>query len=331
MITRKISFSTALPDWNSTIAISDSKPLPSLHSFLHCDLSFNLGAFGCHTGNLVNFMNIHVSETAIQIKPFLKWAGGKRWLLPELRKHLPTDYGTYFEPFLGGGAVFFGIRPQRAILSDLNRELIQLYQAVRDNSLELEQLLRQHQERHGKEYYYEMRSLKPDSAIEQAAWMLYLNRTCFNGLYRVNQKGEFNVPIGTKSKVIIEGESFQELSKSLENTELMTQDFEKTISVAEDSDFIYVDPPYTVSHNLNGFLKYNDSIFSWNDQIRLRNSLENAAQRGAKIIVSNANHASIRELYNGFGSLIELPRHSVIAGPASKRMPTSELLFCVGI
>lgn len=271
------------------------------------------------------------NEAAIRLKPFLKWAGGKRWLLPELRKHVPDDYKRYLEPFLGGGAVFFGVRPDKAVLSDLNSDLIQLYRVVRDEPERLEALLAEHQKMHGKEYYYATRASKPESAIEQAAWMLYLNRTCFNGLYRVNKKGEFNVPIGTKTAVVFEDESFQVLSKALSNAELKTQDFESTIEDAGGGDFVYVDPPYTVAHNLNGFLKYNDHIFSWDDQVRLRNSLENAATRGARIVVSNANHSSIRDLYDGFGELKELPRYSVIAGPAGKRVPTSELLYCVGV
>ncbi|WP_081780729.1 Dam family site-specific DNA-(adenine-N6)-methyltransferase [Sulfitobacter sp. 20_GPM-1509m] len=271
------------------------------------------------------------TEAAFKLKPFLKWAGGKRWLLPELRKHIPEDYKRYFEPFLGGGAVFFGVRPGKAVLSDLNSDLIQLYRAVRDEPNQLEVLLAEHHKKHDKEYYYATRASKPDSPIEKAAWMLYLNRTCFNGLYRVNKKGEFNVPIGTKSAVVYDNESFQKLSDALSNAELKSQDFENTIEGAGTDDFLYVDPPYTVAHNFNGFLKYNDHIFSWDDQVRLRNSLENAAVRGAKIVVSNANHSSIRDLYKGFGEMRELPRHSVIAGPAGKRVPTSELLYCVGV
>lgn len=258
-------------------------------------------------------------------------AGGKRWLLPELRKYLPDDYKRYLEPFLGGGAVFFGVRPEKAVLSDLNPDLVQLYCMVRDEPTQLECLLAEHQEKHDKEHYYATRASKPEIGIEQAAWMLYLNRTCFNGLYRVNKRGDFNVPIGTKSTVMFKDESFPAFSKALSNAELKTQDFEKSIEDAGKGEFVYVDPPYTVAHNFNGFLNYNDHIFSWYDQNRLRNSLEDAATRGARIVVSNANHSSIRELYKGFGELKELPRYFVIAGPAGKRVPTSELLFCVGV
>ncbi|WP_170403754.1 DNA adenine methylase [Ruegeria arenilitoris] len=264
------------------------------------------------------------------LKPFLKWAGGKRWLLPHLQDLLPKKYETYLEPFLGGGAVFFGLQPKSAVLTDLNGDLIELYQVVRDMPSEVQDKLSKHQLRHSKEYYYEVRAEVPECRIDRAARFLYLNRTCFNGLYRVNRRGEFNVPIGTKTKVLFETESFHDLSSSLSQAELSVADFESTIDRARKGDLLYVDPPYTVAHNFNGFVKYNDNIFSWEDQVRLRDSLDRAAERGAAIIVSNANHTSIDELYADFGTKHEMPRHSVIAGPSGRRVPTSELLFCVG-
>ena len=265
----------------------------------------------------------------LRLKPFLKWAGGKRWLLSELRELIPSSFNSYYEPFLGGGAVFFGLNPAKAILSDLNKDLIELYQMVRNRPDDLLAKLSDHHINHSKDHYYETRSLFPIDPIERAARMLYLNRTCFNGLYRVNKRGEFNVPIGTKSKVVFEDESFARLSNSLMRADLFAQDFQVTLREAGKGDFVYVDPPYTVAHNFNGFLKYNDNIFSWDDQVRLRNLLEDAAIRGANIVVSNANHKSIRDLYQGFGKLKELPRYSVIAGPSNRRVPTSELLFSI--
>lgn len=263
------------------------------------------------------------------LKPFLKWAGGKRWLFPQINDYLPNAYDCYFEPFLGGGAVFFALRPGAAVLSDLNPDLIDLYKVLKEDWQSLFDGLAGHQKMHCKEYYYEIRNSEPRGRLERASRFLYLNRTCFNGLYRVNLAGKFNVPIGTKTKIIFEDESFKELSEALSNSELEVSDFESTIRRASRGDFLYVDPPYTVAHNFNGFLKYNDSIFSWDDQIRLRVALEDAALRGVSIIVSNANHVSIKELYRDFGQTIELPRHSVIAGPSGRRVRTSELLFCV--
>jgi len=149
-------------------------------------------------------------------------------------------------------------------------------------------------------------------------------------LYRVNLRGEFNVPIGTKANILFDLESLRLASNALIGTKLNVCDFEIAIANAHRNDVIYADPPYTVAHNLNGFLKYNDSIFSWDDQVRLRNSLENAALRGVKIILSNANHQSIRALYKDFATPIELRRKSMIAASREKRGNTTELLFLIG-
>ena len=263
--------------------------------------------------------------------PFLKWAGGKRWLLPEIRQRIPTSYRTYYEPFLGGGAIFFGLAPQRAVLGDINNNLVAAYVSIRDHPGEVQKRLLIHQRKHSKSHYYEVRALRPNCAIDRAAQLLYLNRTCFNGLYRVNHRGEFNVPIGSKTTVLFDDESFTGVSAALMNAELVVQDFEDTIANAGKKDVVYVDPPYTVAHDENGFVKYNEKIFSWEDQLRLRESLESAGSRGAYLMISNANHPSIKKLYKGFGRMIEVPRHSVIAGSANKRTPTSELLICVGV
>lgn len=148
-----------------------------------------------------------------------------------------------------------------------------------------------------------------------------------NGLYRVNRRGEFNVPIGTKSSVVLAGESFNHTSKLLKNATLYACDFERVINKTEAGDLLYVDPPYTVAHNMNGFLKYNDKIFSWNDQERLRDCIQRAADRGVYVLASNANHNSIRDLYAGRGEHLEVSRYSVIAGPTSSRTRTTELLM----
>lgn len=261
------------------------------------------------------------------VNSFLKWAGGKRWLIPELQRHLPASFNRYIEPFLGGGAVFFALRPTSATLSDLNGDLIELYQVVRDHPQQLRELLLDHEQKHTKDYYYSIRSDVPTAKIERAARTLYLNRTCFNGLYRVNKKGEFNVPIGTKTTVVFPGEDFNAYSAALVSADLIVADFEEVIDDAEDGDLVYVDPPYTVAHNMNGFLKYNDHIFSWSDQERLRSAISRAAERGAMVIASNANHESIKDLYSGLGIHHEVTRYSVIAGPVAKRNPTSEVLM----
>lgn len=261
------------------------------------------------------------------LNSFLKWAGGKRWLVPELKRHLPPTFNRYIEPFLGGGAVFFALRPEKATLSDVNGDLIEVYEVVRDNPKELRALLLAHEEKHEKVYYYFVRSEVPSTKIERAARTLYLNRTCFNGLYRVNKKGEFNVPIGTKTTVVFPNEDFSAYSAALSSADLVVDDFENVIDGADSGDLVYVDPPYTVAHNMNGFLKYNDHIFSWSDQERLKSAIIRASERGVMVLASNANHESVRDLYAGLGDHQEVVRHSVIAGPVARRTLTSEVLM----
>ena len=161
----------------------------------------------------------------------------------------------------------------------------------------------------------------------KAARFLYLNRTCFNGIYRVNRAGKFNVPYGNKSTIIYENESFSSLSKVLSNSILTVNDFEKTIDLAKKDDFLFVDPPYTVAHNNNGFIEYNEKIFSWDDQIRLFNKLKEAKDRGVKILLTNANHSSIRELYENDFELVEVSRYSSVSGLAQHRKKYSELII----
>jgi len=170
-----------------------------------------------------------------------------------------------------------------------------------------------------------MRETRPTSSLQKAARFIYLNRTCWNGLYRVNKKGEFNVPIGTKSKVIMESDNFQEISRMLKNMEIYVSDFEVTIDKATSGDFIFIDPPYTVKHNLNGFLKYNETIFSWEDQVRLQKSVKRAINRGVSVLILNADHNSIIDLYKDTGKMIKLERASVIAGDSGARGIYSEL------
>lgn len=267
------------------------------------------------------------SSNQIIIPPFLKWAGGKRWLYPEVYRLFPKTFNRYIEPFLGGGSIFFYLQPYNSILSDLNAELIELYEVVRDTPDILLKLLLAHQSNHSKKHYYSVRAAIPEERCQRAARTLYLNRTCFNGLYRVNKHGQFNVPLGTKTTVVFPGEDFLNASKLLQRAALDVCDFEETLKKAVTGDLIYIDPPYTVAHNLNGFLKYNDNIFSWEDQIRLKKSCLDAADRGAYVFISNANHESIRDLYANNGTYIEVSRHSIIAGSSKKRRITSELLI----
>lgn len=261
------------------------------------------------------------------MKPFIKWAGGKRWLMADPTFSLPDFTGRYIEPFLGGAAVFFNTAPREAILSDVNPRLIEVYQTVRDDWRKVLRELKRLQRLHDKVFYYEERSRKRMTAHTRAAQFLYLNRTCFNGLYRENLKGVFNVPIGTKDKVIFEDESFAEISAALSCASIRTADFSETIGEASEGDLIFADPPYTTAHNMNGFVKYNQNIFSWQDQIRLKDVLLEAVERGAKVVLTNADHESIHELYGSQGLYRPIGRASVMAGKSAHRNRTMEAVY----
>lgn len=263
------------------------------------------------------------------MEPFIKWAGGKRWLIQSEKIKLPEFEGRYIEPFLGGGAVFFHLNPKRALLSDLNPRLIDVYSAIRDDWKKVFEQLKHHQKHHSKDYYYRERARKRRKLTQKAAQFLYLNRTCFNGLYRENLRGEFNVPIGTKSKVLMPKDNFELASKFLQNAELACCDFADTIDKAAAGDLLFVDPPYTAAHNFNGFVKYNQKIFSWDDQLRLKEKLVAAKARGAKSLLTNAHHESILGLYSDIAEPQIVNRVSVISGKNKARNSTTEVLFAI--
>lgn len=265
------------------------------------------------------------------LDPVLKWAGGKRWLVHAHADLFPTEFGTYLEPFLGSAAVFFRLRPKRSVLSDRNCALIDTYRALRNDPQGVRQALQQLHEQHCKEFYYSVRKEVPDSEIQKAARFIYLNRTCWNGLYRVNRKGEFNVPIGTKNTVVLPTDDFDQVSKLLKRAKLLAGDFSSVIDLATENDFLFVDPPYTTKHNLNGFLKYNEILFSWADQERLHNAVIQAANRGVKILVLNANHESVCSLYKRSGRQVVLRRQSVLAGRSKNRCAVEELAILYNI
>jgi DNA adenine methylase len=265
------------------------------------------------------------------VTPFLKWAGGKRWLLQSEQFTVPANFDRLVEPFLGGAAVFFGLEPERALLSDVNEELIHLYKTVRDHPESLTRLLTWHHERHCPQHYYRVRAKTYQDPIWKAARTLYLNRTCWNGLYRVNRSGAFNVPIGTKSAVIYLKEDFQAISTVLSRATLLCCDFESTVDASQKGDFLFIDPPYTVKHNMNGFIKYNEEIFSWDDQVRLHAAVTRAAARGVAVVVTNADHASLQDLYRPRFRYTPIDRHSVLAGKSSARGATTEAMFTANL
>jgi DNA adenine methylase len=260
--------------------------------------------------------------------PFLKWAGGKRWLVPKILELTPTDPKRYVEPFLGSGAVFFALEPKRALLADTNRWLIETYWAVRDVPEKVFRVLSRHQRLHSKPYYYSIRAAKPRSTHERAAQLIYLNRTCWNALFRVNLAGAFNVPIGTKSSVLLPSDNFERWSQTLKRSVIIAGDFELALSKCGRGDFVFADPPYVTTHSNNGFIKYNEQLFTWEDQQRLAAAAAAAAARGATVLVSNSDHKSIRGLYKPLGAKFRiLARPSVIAAKSEHRRSVREILI----
>lgn len=262
------------------------------------------------------------------MKPFLKWPGGKRWFVANYQQVLPQEFNSYFEPFLGGGSTFFHLMPQEATISDINPDLINTYRVMANHPRELRNLLEEHQELHSTEHYYDVRDHIPDGAVERAARFMYLNRTCFNGMYRVNRQGQFNVPIGTREHFIEDVETFAEYAEILQHAHILTQDFVTTIRGAGDGDLVFADPPYTIARNQNSFIKYNDKLFSWKDQKRLLNALVRARNRGAMIVATNALYPDLQKMYreNGFYTYT-LDRFSSISGNADGRGRQEELLI----
>ena len=196
------------------------------------------------------------------MEPFLKWAGGKRWLVEKQLSPIPIKFKRFCEPFLGSGAMLFHLEPKSAIISDINTELIETYRAIATDWESVYKVLLQYDKKHCKEFYYKIRSISPRKSFLKAARFIYLNRTCWNGLYRVNRKGEFNVPKGTKDRVILSTDKFKDVSDLLKRCSIQNSDFSSIIDETQKDDFLFVDPPYTIKHNNNGFIKYNENIFS---------------------------------------------------------------------
>lgn len=260
--------------------------------------------------------------------PFLKWPGGKRWLINYHSDLLPNRFKRYFEPFLGAGSVYFHLEPERAVLADTNEELVATYLAIRENWQRVLRTLQRHHNRHGEDHYYQVRSRNPRSPVNRAARMIYLNRTCFNGIYRVNREGLFNVPIGSRSSVLFDTDDFESTARLLATADLRASDFEGVIDEARKGDFVFADPPYTVNHNNNGFMRYNEKLFSWEDQQRLAKALSRARDRGVIILASNADHFSLRELYVDYGFTPQsVERFSPISSTGENRKQFQELIL----
>jgi len=258
-------------------------------------------------------------------RPFLRWAGGKRWLAPLLAERLGRWEGKYVEPFLGGGAVFFALQPKSAVLADTNEELIACYRGVREDAGAVFDALLTFDT--DEQTYYRIRAQRPRSDVERAARFIYLNRTSFNGLWRVNRNGDYNVPYGHKVVDLAWLRAdILNAGIALQNAELVCQDFKKTMSYRRAGTLVFCDPPYITGHRDNGFREYNQRLFSWADQQELATRAREAARRGVHVIISNACHTALAHLYG------ELPRstysrHCSLSGAASGRGMVPEYLF----
>ncbi len=267
----------------------------------------------------------------VDCKPFIKWVGGKRKLLPELVKRIPQDFSTYFEPFLGGAALFWQLKPQQAILIDINQELVNTYRCIQQD---VEALILDLQKHHyNSEYYYQIRnsdrfrSYASWTDIQRASRFIYLNKTCFNGLYRVNSKGEYNVPFGRyKNPKIVDAENLRACSQALQKTEILTGSFLSIESKITPQDFVYFDPPYIPLNTTSNFTSYSSQGFDLEMQIALRDLCKRLDRKRVRFILSNSATPLVLEIYSEFKiELVDMPRS--INSRGDKRGKIKEVLI----
>ena len=268
------------------------------------------------------------------VRPFLKWAGGKRQLLPEIKNYVPKKYNTYYEPFLGGGAILFNLQPKNATINDSNTELINCYEVIRDSLEELIGDLKKHE--NNESYYYEMRELDRTTTykdnydkIKRASRILYLNKTCYNGLFRVNSQGQFNVPFGRyKNPNILDEAVLRAVNKYLNNNKvkIFNTDFEKAVLDAKKGDFVYFDPPYDPVSNTASFTGYDVNGFDKEEQKRLKSVFDDLTSRGCQALLSNADTDFIIKLYGSRYKIEKISATRAINSNALKRGKITEVL-----
>ena len=256
----------------------------------------------------------------IKGKPFVKWAGGKRQIIDKLKRHVPEDFDTYYEPFIGGGALLFELSPKKAVINDSNAELMNVYNCLcsEEKFKKMCSVLNHYEKEHSEEFYYEIRnkdrsiaSYNRLSDYTKAARTIYLNKACFNGLYRVNSKNQFNVPFGKKTKVnTYEGSNLITVSNylTINDVKIMCVDFEESVKDAKKGDFVYFDPPY--DSDTSTFNSYTEDGFGKEEQVRLARVYKELADRGVYVMLSNHNTSLVKELYKGFNiEVIEAKRN----------------------
>ncbi len=275
---------------------------------------------------------LRVAKKNKLVMPFLKWVGGKRQLITEIEPLLPSRISTYYEPFLGGGAILLHMQPKKAVINDYNSELINVYETIRDDVDALIEHLAIHE--NNSEYFYRIRALDRQedfvdlTKIERASRVIYLNKTCFNGLYRVNSSGEFNTPFGRyKNPNIINETVLQAVSNYLQNNDIALRngDFEEAVKGARKGSFVYLDPPYDPVSKSSNFTGYVQGGFGDDEQVRLRDTCINLNKRGVNFLLSNSATAFMKELYEDF-EIIEVGANRSINSVGSKRGEVKEIL-----
>jgi DNA adenine methylase len=266
-----------------------------------------------------------LTEASRGVESVLKWPGGKRWIAPLVSKLATKSLrNCYFEPFLGSGAVFFNLAPPRSVLSDINSELIETLQTLRAEPRAV--LAGLGRLSNTKDCYYTVRARCPQTPIGRAVRFIYLTRTCWGGIYRLNRKREFNVPFGNSGRVICRKNLLISAAGALRPATLRVADFEDAIITAGEGDVVYADPPYTTLGENNGFLRYNEHLFAWDDQVRLANCCREINRKGGTAIVSGLCHQSVLSLYYGWW-VIKVRRHSTVSRLASGHRLVTEVLI----
>ena len=270
-------------------------------------------------------------------KPFVKWAGGKRQLMSELEKNFPTKFGTYLEPFLGGGAVMFDLLTKehnlKCNVSDLNSDLVLSYVTIRDRLEKLIESLEDHSKNYHKDstgYYYEVRNQEPKNQIEKVSRLLFLNKTCFNGLYRVNSKGKFNVPLGRYTNPnIVNKENLQAVSKTLQSgkIKISCRDFSSIIKDAKKGDFVYFDPPYQPVSDTANFTSYTHRDFTEDDLERLADLANQLNSKGCNVMLSNSNSKTVKKLFSSGWKIKEIKANRAINSNSQKRTGHKEIII----
>ena len=279
----------------------------------------------------------------IKGKPFVKWAGGKRQIIDILKKYVPDEFNTYYEPFVGGGALLFELSPKKAVINDSNKELMNVYECIKD-AKKFELMCRElnhHETEHSEEYYYQIRNLDRDKKkyqkiidYKRAARTIYLNKACFNGLYRVNRKGYYNVPFGKHSKpTICDTDNLLKISETLQNVTMRSCDYHDVLNFADENTFVYIDPPYRPLNATSGFTSYTEDQFNDQNQIELADVYQKLTAMGAKVMLSNSDPHNVDENDNFFDDLyadftiLRVDATRVINSKASSRGKIKELLI----